>query len=91
MANVTLYTRTYCPYSRRAKEILRTKGIEFHEIDIERDPSREAEMIERAAGRDTVPEIFIEGHHIGGCDELEMLEAEGQLDAMLEGGAATPP
>lgn len=91
MADVTLYTRTYCPYSRRAKEILRTKGIEFHEIDIEQDPSREAEMIERAGGRDTVPEIFIEGRLVGGCDDLEMLEAEGRLDVLLERGATTPP
>ncbi len=66
-----------------AKRLLQSKGISFAEVDIAAQPNRRAEMIQRANGRSTVPQIFIDGRHIGGCDDLMALERGGQLDAML--------
>ncbi|MFC4655427.1 MULTISPECIES: glutaredoxin 3 [Rheinheimera] len=83
MANVTIYTKDYCPYCVRAKSLLSSKGVQFEEIQIDRQPERRPEMIERANGRTTVPQIFIGDRHVGGCDDLVALDAAGGLDALL--------
>lgn len=87
MPQVTIYTRPWCPYCRRAKDLLRAKGVDFDEIDIEGSDTLEAEMVARAQGRDTVPQIFIDGHHVGGCDDLHELDREGGLDRLLGASA----
>ena len=83
MAEVEIYTRMFCPYCTRACALLRDKGVAFVDIDIEEEPKRRAEMIRRAGGRTTVPQIFINGEHIGGCDDLVALERAGELDPKL--------
>lgn len=83
MAKVEIYTTEYCPYCIRAKGLLRSKGASFDEIDVDGDPELRQQMVERAGGRHTVPEIFINGRIIGGCDELYALERAGKLDALL--------
>jgi len=83
MAQVTIYTKVYCPYCVRAKSLLTAKGVSFEEIKIDESPERRPEMIERAGGRTTVPQIFIADRHVGGCDDLFALEAAGTLDALL--------
>lgn len=87
MPQVTIYTRPWCPYCRRAKDLLRAKGVDFDEIDIEGSDKLEAEMVARAQGRDTVPQIFIDGHHVGGCDDLHELDRDGGLDRLLGASA----
>lgn len=81
-----MYTTMFCPYCSRARALLQKKGVGFVDIDIAEEPGRRAEMIERAGGRSTVPQIFINGEHIGGCDDLVALDRAGKLDAKL--GAA---
>ncbi|HKA73801.1 MAG TPA: glutaredoxin 3 [Xanthobacteraceae bacterium] len=83
MAAVEIYTRDYCYYCHAAKELLKRKGVSFTEIDITGRAERRNEMIQRANGRTTVPQIFIGEMHVGGCDDLHALEAEGRLDALL--------
>jgi len=83
MAEVELYTTMFCPYCVRARALLERKGAAFTEIDIIEEPARRAEMIRRAGGRTSVPQIFINGEHIGGSDELSALEQAGKLDQML--------
>lgn len=83
MSAITIYTKSWCPYCIRAKALLSSKGASFDEIDIEKQPQERARMIERAGGRTTVPQIFIGGHHVGGADDLDALEAAGRLDALL--------
>jgi glutaredoxin 3 len=83
MPRVTIYTRSFCGYCTAAKALLRRKGIEFDEIDATGAPERRSEMITRS-GRFTFPQIFVEGRHIGGCDELYSLDARGELDPLLE-------
>jgi glutaredoxin 3 len=83
MARVEIYTRDYCYYCYAAKELLKRKGVSFTEIDITGRPERRIEMINRANGRTTVPQIFIGTTHVGGCDDLHALEASGRLDALL--------
>lgn len=80
---ITIYTTRYCPYCLSAKDLLRRKGAAFEEVDITGDPSGRAAMIERAAGRSTVPQIFIGEKHVGGCDDLYALDAAGGLDPLL--------
>lgn len=87
MAKVEIYTTQICPYCVRAKDLLQRKGITPEEVRIDLDPARMAEMLERSGGRRTVPQIFIDGTHIGGCDDLYALESGGKLDGMLSGGA----
>jgi glutaredoxin 3 len=84
MAQVEIYTTPLCPYCWRAKHLLQSKGVEFVEIDLWQQPERRAEMVERAAGRTTVPQLFVDGRAIGGSDELAALERNGKLDALLE-------
>jgi len=83
MAEVELYTTPFCPYCVRARALLDRKGVAFTDIDITEEPSRRAEMIKRAGGRTSVPQIFIDGEHIGGSDELVALDNAGKLDAKL--------
>jgi len=82
MSKVEIYTKDYCPYCHRAKELLRIKGVGFEEIDVTHDPDLEKEMRQRS-GRTTVPEIFIDGKLIGGCDDLFTLDEKGELDPLL--------
>jgi glutaredoxin 3 len=85
MQKVELYTKGYCPYCKRAKALLSQKGVEFSDVEIDKDPERRPEMIERANGRTTVPQIFIGDTHVGGCDDLFALESAGKLDSLLKG------
>ena len=86
MAEVEIYTTPLCPYCWRAKRLLDKKGIAFVEIDLWEHPERRAEMIERAGGRRTVPQLVVDGRAIGGSDELADLECGGELDAILGTG-----
>ena len=88
MPVIEIYTTRSCSYCHAAKALLKRKGAAFTEIDLDRDRGRRAEMIERANGGRTVPQIFINSVHVGGCDELHALEAEGQLDSLLAGDEA---
>jgi len=83
MAEVEIYTTMYCPYCTRARNLLKHKGVPFTDIDIIEEPQRRTEMVRRASGRTSVPQIFINGEHIGGSDELVALDRAGQLDAKL--------
>ena len=83
MTHILIYTTPFCGYCRAAKTLLGNKGFEFAEIDVMRDAEKRAEMIQRARGLRTVPQIFIHGRHVGGYDELAALEREGKLDALL--------
>ena len=89
MPLIEIYTTGYCSYCNAAKALLRRKGVVFTEIDVGGDRERRTEMIERANGGMTVPQIFIGSVHVGGCDDLYELEAEGQLDALLAGDEAS--
>ena len=84
MADITIYTTMFCPFCVRAKRLLASKGAAFHEIDVDVTPGGRQEMVQRAGGARTVPQIFIDERHIGGCDELYALEAQGQLDPLLQ-------
>ena len=88
MANIIVYSTLLCPFCHRAKALLRKKGLSYTEIDVGMDARKRAEMTERASGRHTVPQIFINETHVGGCDDLHELDAQGQLDAMLSGAPA---
>lgn len=83
MSKVELYTKGYCPYCRRAKALLTDKGVEFIEYPIDKQPELRDVMIERANGGHTVPQIFIEDQHIGGCDDLVALDNQNKLDSLL--------
>jgi len=86
MAQVEMYATAWCPYCARARALLEKKGVAFDEIDIDEQPARRGEMIRRA-GRTSVPQIFIDGEHIGGSDEMAALERAGKLNAKLGIGA----
>ena len=83
-ANVLMYTTRFCPFCIRARQLLHAKGVEFEEIAVDGDPQRRAEMRTRS-GRHTVPQIWIGERHVGGFDDLWMLEQKGQLDPLLAG------
>lgn len=83
MAKIEIYTKAFCPYCTRAKRLLDSKGAAFEEVDISMGGERRAEMIQRANGRTTVPQVFIDGRHIGGSDDLAALDARGGLDPLL--------
>jgi glutaredoxin 3 len=80
-----MYSKSWCSYCQRARALLRAKGMQYEEIDIEEQPDRRAEMIERS-GRSTVPQIFIDDRHVGGSDDLYALDAAGDLDPLLRAG-----
>jgi len=83
MAKVEIYTKMFCPYCARALKLLRSKGVEIEEFDITMGGPKRAEMLSRSNGRTTVPQIFINGAHVGGSDDLAALESAGKLDPML--------
>jgi glutaredoxin 3 len=83
-ATVEIYTTTYCPYCVRAKELFQKKGVAFTEIDVTDNCTLRGQLVEKANGRKTVPQIFIDGAHFGGCDDLYALDATGQLDMVLK-------
>ena len=84
MAKVEIYTKMGCPYCVRAKTLLQAKGAAFDEYDITIGGPKRAEMLERANGRTTVPQVFIDGRHIGGSDDLAALDQSGGLDPLLK-------
>jgi glutaredoxin 3 len=81
---VLMYTTSWCPYCEQARDLLRSKGVAFTELDVDAEPQRRAEMIERS-GQYTVPQIFIGSQHIGGAEDLLALESAGGLEALLAG------
>ncbi len=83
MAEIVIYSTTVCPFCVRAKMLLNKKKVAFEEINLDKTPERRDEMIKRAGGRRTVPQIFIDGQHIGGCDDLHALDQAGKLDPLL--------
>lgn len=85
MRPVEIYTTPTCPYCQAAKRLLDRKGVRYKEIDVSRDPSLRAAMTQRAAGRRTVPQIFIGSTHVGGSDDLHELDHTGKLDPLLAG------
>ncbi len=87
MADIEIYTTKICPYCVRAKRLFDKKGAAYREIDVSNDVELRDSMVKRAGGRQTVPQIFINDEHIGGCDDLYALDAAGGLDSKL---AATP-
>ncbi|MEO0981445.1 MAG: glutaredoxin 3 [Pseudomonadota bacterium] len=83
MAKVTIYTRDFCPFCTRALALLKKKGADFEEINAGMDPAKREEMVQRAQGGRTYPQIFVGDVHVGGCDDLMALDRGGQLDALL--------
>jgi glutaredoxin 3 len=84
MARVEIYTKAFCCYCVRAKKLLGEKGVDFEEYDITLGGPKRTEMLRRAEGRTTVPQIFIDGRHVGGSDDLHALDREGRLDPLLK-------
>ncbi|MFP5328854.1 MAG: glutaredoxin 3 [Alphaproteobacteria bacterium] len=84
MPSVEIYTKAFCGFCSRALHLLRSKGVEFREYAVDGGGPRREEMIERSGGRTTVPQIFIDGQHVGGCNDLLALEREGRLDDLLK-------
>ncbi|MGC6331385.1 glutaredoxin 3 [Rhizorhabdus sp. FW153] len=85
MAKVEIYTKAFCPYCARAKSLLESKGVAYEEYDISMGGPKRTEMLERAKGGSTVPQIFIDGAHVGGCDDIHALDRAGKLDPLLAG------
>ena len=83
MAKVEIYTKAFCPYCSRAMNLLASKGVEVEEFDLTMGGPKRAEMLQRSNGRTTVPQIFIDGRHIGGSDDLAALDRDGKLDPLL--------
>ncbi|MFV1982685.1 MAG: glutaredoxin 3 [Thiohalomonadales bacterium] len=88
MPNVIMYSTATCPYCFRAKILLKNKNIEFEEIFVDGNPELRQIMANKSSGISSVPQIFIDEHHVGGCDELYALEAQGKLDPILGLSAA---
>ena len=84
MPKLEIYTWTFCPFCLRAKALLKKKGVEYTEYDITGDDAGRGKMAERTGGPKTVPQIFVDDEHIGGCDELYELDDKGKLDEILE-------
>ena len=78
-----MYSSDWCPHCSRARRLLEAKGVAYEEIDVDVTPGARGEMVARS-GRDTVPQIFIGATHVGGCEELHALEADGRLDSLLK-------
>ena len=83
MAKIEIYTKAFCPYCYRAKALLDSKNVEYEEFDITMGGAKRQEMIQRANGRTTVPQVFIDDKHIGGSDDLAALDRQGGLDTLL--------
>ncbi|MGH6767834.1 MAG: glutaredoxin 3 [Xanthobacteraceae bacterium] len=90
MMKIEIYTTRFCPYCHAAKALLKSKQIEFTEIDVTGDAARRARMVERASGRMTVPQIFIGTTHVGGFDDMSALDRAGKLDPLLAQGEGQP-
>ena len=84
MPEITIYTKPACPYCADAKYLLKKKQATFTEIDVARDRAAFQTMVDRSGGRLTVPQIFVGSQHVGGCDDLYALDAQGGLDPLLE-------
>ena len=84
MPTIEIYTQPWCPYCAQAMHLLTSKGVEFHEIDARHGSAEREESTRRSGGRTTVPQIFIDGRHIGGCDDLLALDRAGKLDPLLQ-------
>ena len=84
MARVEIYSTMFCPFCFQAKRLLQNKGVEFEEIDVTMSPGARKKMMERAGGRHSVPQIFIDDQHVGGCDDLFALEASDKLEPLLQ-------
>ena len=80
MATIEVYSGGYCPYCLRAKSLLKQRGLEFTEYDVQADPKKRDEMLQRSNGARTIPQIFINDRHVGGCDELYALDRKGELE-----------
>ncbi|MBF0284451.1 MAG: glutaredoxin 3 [Magnetococcales bacterium] len=83
MPEIIVYSTTVCPYCVKAKALLDRKGAKYQEVNLDREPQRRDEMVQKAGGRKTVPQIFINGQHMGGCDDLHELDRKGGLDPLL--------
>ena len=86
MPKIEIYTKAFCPYCSRAKALLETKGVDFEEYDISMGGAKREEMLKRSNGGYTVPQIFIDDRHIGGCDDIFALDRTGKLDPLLAAG-----
>jgi glutaredoxin 3 len=84
MAKIVIYTTNFCPYCVQAKRLLNKKGVAFEEVDVSRDAELRRSMVQRSGGRMTVPQIFVDGDHIGDCDEIYALDRAGKLDPLLK-------
>ena len=84
MVNVDIYTTPYCPFCIRAKKLLTNKKVEFNEIDLSENPDKFEEMLSKSDGARTVPQIFVNGEHIGDCDHIHDLDQKGELDKILK-------
>ena len=84
MVNVDIYTTPYCPFCIRAKKLLANKKVEFNEIDLSENPDKFEEMLSKSNGARTVPQIFVNGEHIGDCDHIHDLDQRGELDKILK-------
>lgn len=84
MPKVVIYTKPFCPYCARALALFDRKGVKYEEIVASMDPEKRQEMIELSGGRATYPQIFIDGRHVGGCDDLHELDYKGELDPLLQ-------
>jgi glutaredoxin 3 len=84
MVNVDIYTTPYCPFCTRAKKLLANKKVEFNEIDLSENPDKFEEMLSKSNGARTVPQIFVNGEHIGDCDHIHDLDQKGELDKILK-------
>ena len=84
MAEVVIYTKPGCPYCAAAMSLLSKKGVDFTEIVASNDPEKKAEMVQRAGGRATFPQIFIDDRHVGGSDDIHALDRKGELDPLLQ-------
>jgi len=85
MANVVVYTKSYCPFSKECKEFLQSRGVEFDEKMIDNDAALEQEMAHKSGERTDTPQVFVNAHHIGSFDDLKALDSQGKLDEMLKG------
>ncbi len=84
MAQIEIYTQPYCPYCSRALALLQAKGVAFQQVSAPHGTPERQSSIERSGGRTSVPQIFIDGRHIGGCDDLVALDGRGELDPLLK-------
>ena len=84
LARIEIYSSMLCGYSYRAKKLIESKGVDYEEFDVMLKPGLRAEMVQRSGGRTSVPQIFVDGRHLGDCEELYALEAAGKLDSVLE-------